>query len=498
IGLWLLAYGLQAQEFQWEWAKSGGGGLSGSDSVFNEQQDETIRDIVIDADNNYYFLADLQGGTVSFEGESLTHYGSKDIVIISLDCEGNYRWSHTIGGSNWQDNAYKIDLDSSNGLYIAVSVINSASEGGSNPPPVHFSEDDVMPLVPVNSNNGNPHEAFKTGFLLKFDKDTGAYLWRKDLQGDVTAITGSMIVGRSLIDSNDIVHQIVALQEGVHLDGLVTVAEGELKYFLVKYDTDGNILGIPEELPMTGGFLARQTIFKYDEQLNRYYLAGASGLSLPKTFGGVPLQESGFYVLAFDADTFEELWRRELISNLSMDYEEIRGMAIDEDSNIYLAGKCFIFIDEPAYFGDYMFQQNIGSYEHGHIAFTMKLNSSGEVQGVRTADGYTNSTAATGTYYNRGITLNGNEVAVLVNSGAHIWGDFSINRPVSHRADPVILRLNKETGEVIGLHDLEGGSGVENEFRIITTDKDGNYIAGGHFFGVLQHPVTGEPMYGMG
>src|SRR5690606_13776814 len=61
-----------------------------------------------------------------------------------------------------------------------------------------------------------------------------------------------------------------------------------------------------------------------------------------------------------------------------------------------------------------------------------------------------------------------------------------------------ILRLNKETGEVIGLHDLEGGSGVENEFRIITTDKDGNYIAGGHFFGVLQHPVTGEPMYGMG
>src|SRR5690606_33952501 len=60
IGLWLLAYGLQAQEFQWVWAKSGGGGLSGSDSVFNEQQDETIRDIVVDADNNYYFLADLQ------------------------------------------------------------------------------------------------------------------------------------------------------------------------------------------------------------------------------------------------------------------------------------------------------------------------------------------------------------------------------------------------------------------------------------------------------
>src|SRR5690606_40298326 len=63
----------------------------------------------------------------------------------------------------------------------------------------------------------------------------------------------------------------------------------------------------------------------------------------------------------------------------------------------------------------------------------------------------------------------------------------------SHRADPVILRLNKETGDIIGLHDLEGGSGVDNEFRVITTDNDGNYIAGGHFFGALEHPVTGEP-----
>lgn len=263
IGLGLLAYGLQAQEFQWEWAKSGGGGLSGSDSVFNEQQDETIRDIVVDADNNYYFLADLQGGTVSFEGESLTHYGSKDIIIISLDCEGNYRWSHTIGGSNWQDNAYKLELDSSNGLYIAVTVVNNATVGGFNHPPVHFSEDDVMPLVPVNSNNGNPHEAYKMGFLLKFEKDTGDYLWRKTLQGDVTSTLRSMVVGRIFIDSNDVIHQIVGLQEGIHLDGLVTVEEGELKYFLVKYDTDGNIIGTPQELPMSGGGFNPKIIYFY-------------------------------------------------------------------------------------------------------------------------------------------------------------------------------------------------------------------------------------------
>src|SRR5690606_27824780 len=126
IGLWLLAYGLQAQEFQWEWAKSGGGGLSGSDSVFNEWEDETIRDIVVDADNNSYFLADLQGGTVSFQGIRLTPYGRKDIVIIALDCEGNLLWHHTIGGRHDYDNAYKLGLDSTNGLYVGVDVYNTA------------------------------------------------------------------------------------------------------------------------------------------------------------------------------------------------------------------------------------------------------------------------------------------------------------------------------------------------------------------------------------
>src|SRR5690606_17188374 len=119
---------IQAQNYQYEWAKSGGGGQSASGSTFVESEDETVRDIVVDADNNYYFLTSLKGGTRTFEGESLTSYGALDIVdilIISLDCEGNYRWSHTIGG-RLDDQAYKLGLDSTNGLYIGVSVRNAA------------------------------------------------------------------------------------------------------------------------------------------------------------------------------------------------------------------------------------------------------------------------------------------------------------------------------------------------------------------------------------
>src|SRR5690606_12224906 len=243
-----------AQDYEYQWAKSGGGGLSASGAGFDEWRDETIRDVVVDADNTYYFLANLQGGTINFDGISFTHYGQNDILILALDCSGNLLWHHTIGGSS-EDQAYKLGLDSTNGLYLSVNVHNNATESGFNHPPVHFSEDDVMPLIPVNSNNGNPHEGFKGGFLLKFDKDTGDYLWRKTLQGDVRQPGNTITTGRIFIDSNDIIHQIIGIQQGTHLDGLVTVPEGELNlyFYLVKFDTDGNIIGTPQQLPMTSG-----------------------------------------------------------------------------------------------------------------------------------------------------------------------------------------------------------------------------------------------------
>src|SRR5690606_26325295 len=330
----------------------------------------------------------------------------------------------------------------------------------------------------------------------------------KDLQGLVSQIAGLRITtGRIFIDSSDIIHQIVGLSEGTHLDGLVTVTEINPQFFLVKYDTDGNILGIPQQLPMTSGsgagFNHDNTFFEYDEQLNRYYIAGMSAFFQPLSYGGISLQESGFYILAFDGTTFAELWRRELLGNPYMNYEEIKGMAIDENSNIYLAGK-YSFVDTvDVFFGDYQLPGNIGTTTTANTAYILKLNSSGTVQWVRVPDGWTSIIpitglpSTTGTFYNRGIVLNGNEVASLP-GGSYIWGDFSLDRPVGHQSDPAILRLDKETGEVIGLHDIMGGSGNHNEFRVITTDNDGNYIAGGHFFGALEHPVTGESMYGMG
>src|SRR5690606_40814217 len=92
IGLLLTAYGLQAQDYQWQWAKHGGG----SAKVTNEQEGilnnsfraELIWDIVTDEDNNYYFLGTIASGSTHVDGNPVPDYGigssGSNIIITSF------------------------------------------------------------------------------------------------------------------------------------------------------------------------------------------------------------------------------------------------------------------------------------------------------------------------------------------------------------------------------------------------------------------------------
>src|SRR5690606_16953093 len=229
-------------------------------------------------------------------------------------------------------------------------------------PTVHFSAEDFMPPRPVD--NTVPHIGNKRGFLLKFDTDTGDLLWRKDIQGPVTYHTRPMTVGRIFIDANDVIHQIVGLLEGEHLDGTVTVTGNQMQFYLVKYDTDGNLIGVPQPLPMTSGtgtgFGPHNTIFLYDEALNRYYIGGQSAFFLPKTFGGVPLQPTGLYIIAFDATTFAELWRSELEHPSILTYEVLSEIAIDENSDLFISGKYSNGPNQNGLFGGHPLPEYVG------------------------------------------------------------------------------------------------------------------------------------------
>lgn len=121
----LLSLALHAQTYQWKWAKQGGGDGGSLSSTFDIWQDEHIRDVAVDNNNNYYFLTNIYGGALNsnnpaLDGSPVIHYGGtyddSDLLLFSTDCLGNVRWTRTIGGTGNEELAWKIQIDTTAGF----------------------------------------------------------------------------------------------------------------------------------------------------------------------------------------------------------------------------------------------------------------------------------------------------------------------------------------------------------------------------------------------
>ena len=119
------------------------------------------------------------------------------------------------------------------------------------------------------------------------------------------------------------------------------------------------------------------------------------------------------------------------------------------------------------------------------MPFIAKLNSNGVVQWGRTPSGYTLDSAMTGFYRGGGVALRSNEVAFATMGTNTIWDGFSMNRPISYMCDPLLMRFNKQTGKVVGMHEIIGSPGNNHMLTTVATDNDGNYVVGGSYYGNL-------------
>jgi outer membrane protein assembly factor BamB len=484
----LAATGMFAQDFQWQWAKRGGGT---DKSLFEngayDYDSEQVVDVVIDADNNYYFLANITENNTEFDGTPVTVYnavsmesGYTDAVIIATDCEGTLRWTQAIGGGD-QDFGYSLSLDNNGGLYIGMRVNNASFQDGFLPP--HFNQDDAMPVIEEFS--GGAYESYRSLALLKYDTDDGELEWRVMPQGAVDGLTRWGTI-KQIVDSQGIIHALVGLRGGTHLEGEAVVPDTytfDMKHYIVKYDSDGNQLDV---LPLTlEGYLMEQySDFRYDENLGRYYLAGfrnAGGITELQdlSFNGTPFTQMAF-ILAF-TETGEEVWRKEPVATDMFRDDRFYDIEIDDDSNIYVTGKFLDVIESaPITMGDFEFPSGL----QGNVMYIMKLNAAGEPQWINTPDGYNLPQIGnifTGMHLAYDLVINGNRIAVATQICNEIWGDIVFDRPTNHRSDPAIMILDKATGETLEVHDVMGTPGLDDAFTAITVDNDGNYVAGGPF-----------------
>ena len=487
----LVGINTSAQTYEWQWAKRGGGikqtpGESESAASFESEQ---IIDIVVDQDNNYYYLAFMGQDHTEFDGTPITVYnaddqttGFTDVVLIATDCSGTLRWTQTIGGGD-SDVAYKIVLDNDGGLYLGARVYNNTWPFANNYAPPHFSPDDSMPLL-GDFNTGEAQPGYETAALLKYNTNDGSLAWRVMPQGAVSASLRLANINEVVIDSEGTLHTLIGFRAGTHLNGLITVPDtftDRFKYYIVKYDHNGNLLGaLP--LSLEGRLLNHSTDFRYDENLGRYYLAGfrnygGSDVLFDLSFNSVPFTKQG-YILAFGTSG-GEIWRKEVSCGSVFQDTRFLDFEIDHDSSIYLSGKYYIDWNNPdVHIDGFQFPADL----FGNIVYVMKMNAAGEIVWFRKPSGYTTSSGYfTGSHMADDLVINGDEIAVATQVCNEIWGDFSVNRPTNHRSDPAILRLNKATGTPIALHDIMGIANYDDALTAITVDNDGNYVAGGYF-----------------
>ncbi|MBD8083623.1 T9SS type A sorting domain-containing protein [Chryseobacterium caseinilyticum] len=493
----LLPFSIFSQTYTYQWAKHGGGSNgSGSAGLFSEIEDEMIRDIAVDSENNHYYLSSLFDGTPVLEGQALTHYANRDLVIFSTDCSGNIRWTRTIGGSQNGEYAWKLKVDNNGGLYVMANVTNVArTVSTTNTLPIRFDDNNLMPFVtaPADPSSTVTDPALKTAFLLKYNTSNGNLVWQKPLQGDVSNVTRMSDNGLWCLDNANNIHAIIGFRAGTHLNGQITVPSSytnDFQYYLVKFSySNGDMVISPNPilLPVTGSLRAEigggKIQMLYDEALNRYYIAGSRSSSVSSyldfSYNNIPFTKDGF-MLAINGSTGSELWRKEINSTYAFPDDKIYSLIKDENSNLYISGRFFSLSTAPVTFGDYTFPTGNSS-----TPFVMKLNSSGSVQWSKIPDGLSPNNTAGYRFMRGPIVLNGNEIAFAKGSRSDIWGSYAMNRPAGDLADPMLIRLNKDSGAVIGASEIQSNFGYQDEFTAVSVDNDGNYVLGGFYHNQL-------------
>ena len=441
-----------------------------------------------------------------------------DLLLFSLDCQGNFRWSRTIGGNGDGDFAWKIEVDNNGGLYIFESSYNIAM---SLPQlPTRFGDNDTAPYIttPYSATSTVIDPGINNAFFLKYNTADGNLVWRKNLQGGVSWSARNSDISAWVMDSSNNIHLIIGFLAGTHLDGAVTVPStfntstpNSYQYYLVKYNyNNGNMTMAPNPilLPITGsletGRQGGKIQMNYDETLNRYYIAGSTSLSfndyVPLNYAGTPLSDDG-YVVAINGTNGNEVWRREFTTYFGgttpspYPDEKIYSLLKDNDGNLYMSGRYSNSATPIPTFSGGSYSYNLPVAPQAvNQNFVMKLNSNGNVVWTKIPTS-TDSNFFGARSSRARIALNGNEIAfVKATRGLEIWDSFTIANAQNDLANSLLVRLNKDTGAAINVHPIKSDYGSDDELTSITVDNDGNYVMGGYFSTqIFTDPNDGIP-----
>lgn len=456
---------IHAQNYQWDWAKHGGGTQSFSSQSNSYNDFERVLDIAVDNNNNYYYLIAYAAGNPTYDSNSLLVNGIGDIYLLSTTCDGTFKWDKEIG-SHFNDYAYTVAIDINNNIYVTGNLRGILDDSLMDP----FWDIDFNLNSALGESDPGPHN--RSSYIVKYN-DQGVFQWIKfpdnGMLNAVDVIVGFQ--GREMVvEPNGTIHWLVSIGPGTHVDGNVTVPNTVAREWkVIRYDTNGVYQG-HTDVDYTGGFDPRNFNFAYDPLLNRYYFSNNDGGAPGLVYRGNTVANNAF-IVAIDAATGNDVWLKDDLTALGM---EIHDIVVDDSSNVYFCGTSVSGPSGPtSIFANYAFtQQSFGS-GGARAGYVIALNAAGNLL-------WGNNTE-TGNFVGQALTVNGNEIGfatALYNTAT--WDGITAPYGGIQADDPAVVRLNKTTGVAISIEQIEGTAGQFDEFTAIATDNFGNYVVGGY------------------
>ncbi|RRJ91487.1 T9SS C-terminal target domain-containing protein [Paenimyroides tangerinum] len=522
-----------AQPYQWQWAKAGGGqNKLYADIIYNDiygdvHYHEEVVALKNTSDNNTYLLSHVGYGNTNYAGTSFATYHQvsttgyrSNIFLSKVDCEGNYLWHKIFGGGDGENITRSMGIDTSDNVYVAMRVWNNGYHdslaniaGTAFALPVHFDSNSIMDPIPRNwggvtlPNVISP--AHKKLALIKYDNE-GHFKWLRMPQSDSLMLNTSRAFDYGVtVEPNGTTHWLVSMGNGSHLDGTINIsglAQYEQQLYILKYDSNGNSLGylsVPFR-PNTEGYHPKMINFTYDPLTQQYYFTSWRDSPYDDEYSTIINNQiyQTSILICFNV-TGQVLWTK-TANNASSAIVE--GVLVDEQSNVYVSGRGTSSTVLPngsngplnGNFGGYQFTNTLSRQ-----SFVIKFNAQGNLLWGSNADGTAgDGLGGSGSESTRSMTINGDELAVGTGFYNNTWGAYGITgQPVGSFTDPILIRLNKNTGVPVGGHRIQGPNGFREGLTAVETDKDGNYIVGGYIRNYLftngdgyVDPIVGQLM----
>jgi len=172
-----------------------------------------------DANSNVYVTGVFSSPSITFGSTTLTNAGADDMFIVKYDSVGNVLWAKKAGGSG-DDFSYSLSIDA-NGNIIVAGIFGSAS--------IVFGSDTL-------TNKGI--------FVTKFDSN-GNVLWAKSASNNNVPFQWNCAVGT---DKSGFIYVTGNFLNSPLIFGIDTLtSSGDQDVFIVKYDPNGNLLWAKSE-----------------------------------------------------------------------------------------------------------------------------------------------------------------------------------------------------------------------------------------------------------